>query len=141
MAKLSKDYFTNKEVLVVGYPMKADPSMQMILKEFLNNGIKVFALNEQAGGDAGIKVYRSLEELPKVPECAYMYAEKIDIDPWIGRLAAAGVKRVLYHSKRDVDPGQLEETRKAGMEAAVACPMMLLAKGIHRFHGKLAGVL
>lgn len=140
-SKLTKEFFTGSEVLIVGYPLAADPSMKMILPAFLNNSIKVFALNPQAAGAADIKVYKSLSELPKVPKCAYMWADKGDITPWIGQLAAAGVKRILFHSKKDVDPAQLEECRKAGIETAVACPMMLLGRGLHRFHGKLAGVI
>jgi predicted CoA-binding protein len=140
MAKLSKDYFTDKEVLIVGYPLKNDPDMKMILKAFQRNSIKVYALNSKAEGDADIKLYKSFAELPKVPECAYIYLAKEDITAWIGAIAASGVKRVLFHSKRDVDQSQVEECKKAGLETAIACPMMLLGKGIHRFHAMLAGV-
>lgn len=140
MAKLSKDYFTSNEVLIVGYPLNDDPDMKMILQGFLNNNIKVFALNSKAAGDAGIKVYTSLAELPKVPECAYIYLAKEEITPWIGQLAAAGVKRVLFHGRKYVDPSDIEACKKAGLETALACPMMLLGKGMHRFHKFLAGV-
>jgi predicted mannosyl-3-phosphoglycerate phosphatase (HAD superfamily) len=69
-----------------------------------------------------------------------MYADKKDIDPWIGQLKAAGVEKVLFHSKKDVEQRQLEECGKVGLETAVACPMMILGKGIHKFHAMLAGV-
>lgn len=139
--KLTKDYFTDNEVLIIGYPLQDDPSMKMILKAFLDNGIKVYALNEKAAGDADIKLYRSIAELPRVPKCAYIWADKAEIDGWIQPLKEAGVERVLYHSKKDVDPAQVEATRTAGMAAAIACPMMLLGRGLHRLHGKLAGVI
>jgi hypothetical protein len=140
MKKLSKEFFTGDEVLIVGYPLKADPSIRMILQAFLKNGLKVFALNSHAQSNADIKVYKSLAELPRVPKCAYIYLDKNDIRPWIGQLATAGVNRVLFHSKKDVDQSQLDECRKAGLETVVACPMMILGTGIHKFHGKLAGV-
>jgi predicted CoA-binding protein len=140
MSKLTKDFFTDNEVLVVGYPVNVDPTMQYLMKAFMSNGLKVFALNSEAQGDADVKVYKSLTELPKVPKTAYMYADKKDIDPWIGQLKAAGVEKVLFHSKKDVDPGQLEECAKVGLNTAVACPMMILGKGIHKFHAMLAGV-
>ncbi len=141
MAKLSKDFFLNNEVLIVGYPLSADPSMKMILPAFLKNNIKVLAMNDKDTlGNTDIKVYKSFAELPAVPKCAYIYLDKEDIGPYIGLLAASGVTRVLFHSKKDVDQNHLEECRKAGLETAVACPMMLLGKGIHRFHAMLAGV-
>lgn len=58
----------------------------------------------------------------------------------IPHFAAFGIKRVLFHSRKDVDPDQLEACAKAGMETAVACPLMLLGKGFHKFHAFLAGV-
>lgn len=140
MAKLKKDFFANNEVLVVDYPLNADPSMKMILQAFMKNGMNVYAVNGKAQGDADIKVYKSLSELPKVPKTAYIYSEKKDIDPWIEPLKAAGVERVLFHSKKDVDPGQLEACAKAGLTTAVACPMMILGKGLHAFHALIAGV-
>lgn len=140
MAKLSKEYFSDNEVLILGYPLKEDPSMKMILQAFLNNNITVFALNGAAEGDAEIKIYKNLDELPKVPKCAYIYLEKEDITLWIEKLKSSGVTRVLFHSKKDVDPGDIELCRKAGLETAIACPMMLLGKGLHKFHKFLAGV-
>jgi hypothetical protein len=140
MSKLNKEFFTNNEVLVVGYPLKTDPTMRYLMQAFLKNGLKVFALNNEARGDADIKVYKSLGELPKVPKTAYMYADKKDIDPWIGQLKAAGVEKVLFHSRKDVDESQLDECGKAGLKTTIACPMMILGTGIHKFHAMLAGV-
>lgn len=140
MPKLTKAYFTDNEVLIAGYPLSDDPSMKMILKAFLDNGIKVYALNDKADGKYDIKVFTSIAGLPKIPECCYVYFDKPDIDAWIEPLAKAGVKRVLFHSKKDVEPAQLEKCREAGLETAIACPLMLLGKGIHRLHKFLAGV-
>lgn len=140
MAKLGKDFFTGNKVLIVGYPLKTDPSMRMIMQTFRKNNIKVFALNSEATGDTDIKVCTSLAELSEVPSCAYIYLDVGDIDPWIQPLADAGVTKVLFHSKNDVTPGQLDACKKAGLETAVACPLMILGKGMHWFHGKLAGV-
>jgi hypothetical protein len=140
MAKLTKEFFSDNEVLILGYPLNDDPSMKMILPAFLRNNIKVYAMNANATGDLDIKIYKSFSELPKVPKCAYIYLEKDEITPWIARMKQSGVQRVLYHSKNDVTPADLEATKAAGLETAVACPMMLLGKGLHKFHKLLAGV-
>jgi hypothetical protein len=140
MARLGNDFFLNNEVLIVGYPLAADPSMKMIMKAFLDNGIKVIAMNADATGDTDVKTYKSLAELPTVPKTAYIYLDRKDIGPYVKPLAASGIKRVLFHSKKDVDAEHLEACGKAGMETAVACPMMLLGKGYHKFHAFLAGI-
>jgi hypothetical protein len=138
MAKLTKDYFTDNEVLILGFPANDDPDMKMILPAFVRNNIKVYALNAKAAGD--IKVYKSFAELPKVPKCAYIFLDKNEITPWISQMASAGVKRVLFHSKNDVRQADVDGCKNAGLETAIACPMMLLGKGIHKFHKFLAGV-
>lgn len=140
MAKLTKDYFTNNEVLILGYPLKDDPSMKMILPAFQKNNIKVYAMNANATGDLDIKIYKSFAELPTRPKCAYIYLEKNEITPWISEMVSNGVRRVLFHSKQDVEPADIEACKSAGLETAIACPMMLLGKGLHKFHKFLAGV-
>ncbi len=140
MAKLTKAFFSDNEVLIVGYPLKNDPSMKMILPAFGKNHIKVYALNPKASGDLDIKIYKSFDELPKVPKCAYIYLEKDEITPWIPVLKEKGVQRVLFHSKKDVEPADVAACQKAGLDTAIACPMMLLGTGFHKLHKLLAGV-
>ncbi|QHQ61542.1 hypothetical protein Ana3638_12775 [Anaerocolumna sedimenticola] len=140
MTKLTKDFFSDNEVLILGYPLKDDPSMKMIMTAFRQNDINVYPFNPKASGDLGLKIYKSFSELPKVPKCAYIYLEKNEITPWIPKMKENGVERVLFHSKKDVEPADVDECKKAGLETAIACPMMLLSNGIHKFHKFLAGV-
>lgn len=140
MDKLTKGFFSDNEVLILGYPLKSDPSMKMILRAFQQNNITVYAMNANATGDLDIKIYKSFSELPKVPKCAYIYLAKDAIAPWITKMKENGVQRVLFHSKKDVEPSDVEVCRKAGLETAIACPMMLLGGGIHKLHKFLAGV-
>lgn len=140
MTKLTKDYFSDSEVLILGYPLQKDSSMKLIMSAFAKNNIRVYALNAEAVGDLDIKIYKGFDQLPKVPKCAYIYLAKNRVTPWISVMKENGVKRVLFHSKKDVDPADIEACRKAGLETAVACPMMLLGSGIHKLHKALAGV-
>lgn len=146
MAKLSKDFFVNNEVLIIGYPLKRDPSMEMIMKQFMKSNVRIVALNATAAPDAtapgleGSKIFTSLAQLQRTPKTAYIYLEKNEIDDWVAPIAKAGIQRVLFHSKNDVDPAQLEACAEAGLQTAVACPLMILGGGMHWFHGKLAGV-
>jgi hypothetical protein len=140
MNKLTKDFFSDNEVLILGYPLNDDPSMKMILPAFRQNHINVYAMNSNAVGDLDIKIYKSFSELPKVPKCAYIYLEKNEITPWISKMKEYGVQRVLFHSKKDVEPADIDSCRKAGLETAVACPMMLLGNGFHKFHKFISGV-
>jgi len=55
-------------------------------------------------------------------------------------LSGNGIKRILFQSKKSVDQETLEECRSAGIETAVACPLMFLGSFLHRIHGFFAGV-
>lgn len=140
MAKLNKDFFTDNEVLLVGYTSKANSLSKAIYPAFVNNGIKVYPLNTKANGSYDIKVYDSLKSLPKVPECAVVLLNKENVRKAINELGNSGVKRILFQNKKMVDSDILEECRKIGIEAVIACPMMILGSGLHKFHGFLAGV-
>lgn len=55
-------------------------------------------------------------------------------------MSGNGIKRILFQSKKSVDQETLEECRSAGIETAVACPLMFLGSFLHRIHGFFAGV-
>ncbi len=140
MAKLTKDFFSDNEVLILGYPLEDDRSIKTILPAFQQNNIAVYAMNDKAEKDLDVKLYKSFSELPKVPKCAYIYLEKSKVTPWISVMKENGVERVLFHAKKYVEPEDVEACQKAGLETAIACPMMLLGSGVHKFHKLLAGV-
>lgn len=140
MAKLSKDYFTNNEVLLVGYSSKTNSLSKIVYKTLVNSGIKVYPYNNKVNGNYDIKVYDSLSKLPKVPKCAIVLLNKENGKNAIKELGKSGIKRILFQSKRIVDNEMLEDCKRMGIETAIACPMMILGSGLHKFHGILAGV-
>ncbi len=140
MDKLEKDFFTGNEVLFVGYSSRQKGFCNMVAKAFARNGIKVYPLNTKSKGPFPIKVYASLTEIPRLPETAYVLTNKENTRQAVQELKANGVKRILFQSKKCVDPQTLEECRSAGIETAVACPLMFLGSFLHKIHGFLAGV-
>lgn len=140
MAKLDKDFFTDNEVLFVGYSSRNNTFCKEIYRTFSNKGIKVYPLNNKPNGSYDIKVYNDVNELPKVPKCAYVLLNKDNTKNVIKQLADSGVKKILFHSKKTVTPDTLNQCKEAGVETAVACPMMILGSGIHRIHAFFAGV-
>lgn len=140
MGKLKKDFFTDNEVIFVGYSSRNHQYSNSIYQAFANNGIKVYALNNKESSQFGIKVFKKLSELPSSPKCAYVLLNRENTAKAVKQLVNNGVKKILFHSKKTVDQTTLEECNKRGIETAIACPMMILGSGIHRIHGFLAGV-
>lgn len=140
MLKASRDMFTNNEVLFVGYSERNNKFSQMVYRGFSENDIKVYPYNTKDSGNYDIKVYQSIEELPKIPECAYILLNKDNTRQAVNSLADKGIKKVLIHTKKSVDDELLERCENSGIQVAIACPMMLFGSGIHWLHGFFAGV-
>ncbi len=140
MGRLTKDFFTGNEVLFVGYSSRQEMFCKMVAKAFARNGITVYPLNTKSKGPFAVKVYASLKEIPKLPETAYVLTNKENTRQAVQELKANGIKRILFQSKKTVDQETLEECRSAGIETAVACPLMFLGSFLHRIHGFFAGV-
>lgn len=140
MSNLTKDFFNEKEILFMGYSGKNQRFSKMVYNAFNNNGIKVYPVNSKEGSYYDIKVYKSLEELPKIPKTAYVLLNKENTRNAISSLKDKGVKKILFHSKKNIDSSILDECTKMGIETAVACPMMRFGSGIHRIHGFFAGI-
>jgi len=140
MAKPGRDFFKGKEVLFVGYSAKNNQFSKMVYQAFMDNGMKVYPLNNKADSSYDIKVYNKLADLPKIPENAYVLLNRENAKSIVGTLAKTGVKRVLFQNKKNVDADILQECQKQGMETAVACPMMIYGKGMHKIHAFFAGV-
>jgi len=140
MAKrVSRPFFVAKELLFIGYSKRHEAFCKTVKEAFEKSGATVYAVNPH-GGPEGAKVFASLDTVPAKPEFAYFVTNKATTATLIDELAARGVKRMLFNSRMTVDQATLERCAGLGIETAVACPMMALGGGFHKFHGFLAGV-
>lgn len=140
MAKLTKEYFSNDEVLFVGYSKKNEAFSKTIYAALTKAGITVYPLSKNDKVTFDVQVYHQYNDLPHIPKCAYVLLNKQNTANVVQELKAQGVERVLFHSKKTVDPSTLQKCHSLGIQTAVACPMMLVGGGIHRLHAFFAGV-
>lgn len=137
--KISRSFFEANEVLFVGYSRKHEPFCRIVYDAFAKRGTAVYPVNPKPDGFS-VPVYASLEDVPARPELAYLMTGKNVTATLVEGLAARGVKRAAFQSRMSVDEETLRRCEELGIETAVACPMMALGGGFHRFHGFLAGV-
>lgn len=140
MDKLSKNFFSDDDLLFVGYSGNKRAFSQHLYRAFLRQGIKVYPLNTNENGIFDVKVYQNLDELNQIPKTAYILLNKDNTKKVIQQLFDKGVKKVLFHSKKTVDEATFSECKRLGMTVAVGCPMMVLGSGIHKIHGFFVGV-
>ena len=140
MVKLGKDFFTDGEVLFVGYSSRNKAYSNSVLQAFTNNRIKVFPYNTKEGASFDIKVYKKFEELPVMPKAAYVLLNKENTTKVVKQLIDNGFKKILFYNKGTVDQVTLDACDQAGIVTAIGCPMMIFGTGLHKLHAFFAGV-
>ena len=140
MGKINKEFFKDKDILFVGYSSKNKAFCSSIMNAFAKNGIKVYPMNTRTKDGFDVKVYQHFEELPKVPETAYVLLKNDNALNMLKPLKDNGVKRILFQSSKVADQAVMEQCSQMGVETAVGCPMMLFGSGMHRLHGFFSGV-
>lgn len=140
MKNLSKEFFTEKEVIFMGYSSRTPQFSNMIYKAFSDAGIKVYPVNPKKDGKYDVKVYSDVNELPKTPKIAFILLNNENARKAVENLKGSGVKKILFHRGKTADQQLLDDCAAAGIETAVACPMMLFGSGLHKLHALFAGV-
>lgn len=135
------NFFTNNEVLFIGVSNNPKSFSRSVYKDFIKAGIKVYPVNTKRFMINEEEVFRSVEQLPKLPECAYILLSKENTKLAVESLKGKGIKKILFHSRATVDESTLNECKESGIEAYVACAKMIISKApIHKMHGLIAGV-
>lgn len=137
--RIARSFFEAPELLFVGYSKKQESFCAAVREAFEKRGTKVYPVNPKPAAFT-FPVYAAVAEVPAKPQLAYVLTNKGHTAGLVDQLAAHGVKRIVFQSKMSVDAETLQRCAQLGMETAVACPMMALGGGFHRFHGFLAGV-
>lgn len=137
--KIDRSYFQAESVLFVGYSSRNIAFCRKVREAFEKAGTRVLPVNP-SGNVAGEAVYPSVEAAPGTVDFAVVLTKKERNVTIAEDLARAGVKRVAFANSLCADRAVLDRCADLGMEAAVACPLMALGGGFHRFHGFLAGV-
>ncbi len=140
MKNLKNDFFNEKDILFMGYSSRTPQFSNMIYKAFTDAGMKVYPVNPKSSVKYDVKVYHDIRELPKIPTTAYVLLNNDNAKTAVKQMKDSGVKKILFHRGKTADQSLLDECKQAGIETAVACPMMLFGSGIHKLHGFLAGV-
>lgn len=140
MKNLNKEFFTEKEVIFMGYSSRVPQLSNMIYKAFSDAGIKVYPVNPKKDGKYDVKVYNDISELPKIPKTAYILLNNENAKKAVEQLKGRGVGKIMFHRGKTADQQLLDDCAAAGIETAVACPMMLFGSGLHKLHAFFAGV-
>ncbi len=137
--RVPASFFQAREVALIGYSRRHAAFCSEIKTRLEALGSTVYPVNPNPG-EFGVPVYGGVAAIPSSPELAVVLTNKSRNAELLPALAAKGVRRVAFGSSVSADAGTLALCAGLGMEGVVACPLMALGGGFHRFHGWLAGV-
>ncbi len=135
-----RSFISNNEILFLGYSSKKDSFSRMLYKEFNKAGITVYPYNPSKSNSYDVKVFNDYSELDRIPETAYILMNQKNTINAFKSLKDTGVRKILFHNKKHLTEEIRKSCNEAGIEAAAACPMMLIGGGIHKFHRFLANL-
>lgn len=140
MVKIDKGFFTEKDILFVGYSSRNIGYSKEVFKAFSGNKITVYPFNIKNNPLSVNKVYHDFEELPVIPKSAFILLSKENTTKAVKDLINRGVTKMLFYRQGNVAPEVLAECEKAGVETAYGCPVMIYGEGFHKFHAWISGV-
>ncbi|MBL8968915.1 MAG: CoA-binding protein [Spirochaetaceae bacterium] len=138
--RVSKDFFSAGAVAFLGYSSKSEGYCGEIKEALEGAGMTVLPVNSNAAAALKTPAAKSLGELPAATKQAFVLLAGERALAATEELGRRGYTKVLFRSKGVAGPAALERAAALGMEVAVGCPLMAYGKGLHRFHGFLAGV-
>ena len=139
MDKLNKQFF-NGEVLICGCSDKDNFYYKRLYKAFTNNDVKVYPMPTTPDSELGFDTYKNFDDLPKVPNSAYVLSHKSNTPALVEQLESLGVKRIVFYGKVCVDDSILKSCENKGIQTRMGCPMMLFGSGPCWLHSVIAGV-
>lgn len=139
MKKLTRDFFNNEEVALVGLSRDKNAYSQMVYKAMVDKSIKVYPVNKHKD-DFDMEVFEGVEALPDSTTVACLLLNPENMSTILDEVLAKGIKKVMVRSIKQLSDEAISKCDEMKVELVVGCPLMALGSGLHRFHGFLAGV-
>lgn len=129
--KLIEEFLQQKNIAVAGISRKPQGAVgNIVYKKFKDAGYNVFAINPNADEIEGEKCYRTLKNVPAIPDAVFISThpgQSLDV---VKECAQLGIKKVWFH--RSIGNGSYNKEAEQfcndnGIDAIVyACPMMFI---------------
>lgn len=140
MRKLSKDFFDQDQVLLVGYSQKEESYSHIVYKELISHGIRVIPFNPNQEGSYDVAVFHDYEAIRPFPRTAIVLTPSETVKEVVPQLLKYDLDRILVRNRNALDENLIHMCLSKEVDLAYGCPLMAISGGIHRFHAFLAGV-
>ncbi|MFP4363192.1 MAG: CoA-binding protein [Spirochaetia bacterium] len=138
MAVISKDFFTDNELVMMGYSRNPESFSRMVYKDLTDAGLRIFPVNPNTDSGFDVPVYTDITKISKLPKAGYILLSGENAQKAFKELMDAGVKRILFQEKTAVTPDIRKSADEAGIEIQSGCPLLAYGKGFHKLHAFFA---
>jgi len=135
----SKSFFTPGPLAFVGWSSKKLAYCESIRSTLESQGFTLFSVNNSPTSGFGPEVSRDLASMPADLVQAFILPGGDPALEAVEDLARRGFRRVLIRSRK-LSESAVAKARELGLDAVTGCPLMVYGRGMHRFHGLLAGL-
>lgn len=137
MQKLNKG-FINTSLLVCGCTPKDKAHMNILHKDLTEQGIELFILSAKPETTVDFKTYDQLQDLPKIPDCAYILSDRDKTSEILQNVVDLGIKKILFYSSACFSLEDEMKCKQMQIETRCGCPILfsdVLPCRIHAFLG------
>lgn len=115
-------------VAILGASAKPDRYSNMLLRKLAAAGHAVYPVNPALDSLDGLRVYRSLAELPEGIDVLSVYLNPAHSAELAGDIAASGIPRVIFNPGAE-NPALARRLAQAGVRVEEACSLVLSGLG------------
>jgi len=105
-------------------------------RELKRRGYDVFAVHPSMDKYEGVKCYRSLADLPVVPDCALVTIKPEAAFSVVGQAVDRGIRTLWFQQGADFSEA-VAQAERAGLNVVKGSCILMYAEpvgGVHRFH-------
>ncbi|MFQ5508461.1 MAG: CoA-binding protein [Leptospirillia bacterium] len=118
---------SDKSIVIIGASSNRAKFGNKAVRAFTDAGFTVYAVHPKETEVEGLKVYRSVADLPETPDYASLYLPPKVGEAVLDDIAAKGIKQVFANPGAE-SPELLEKGKKLGLEVMAACSIVAAGK-------------
>ena len=125
-----------RSIAVVGVSGRRTKFGGSAFRELKKRGYEVFAVHPSMDMFEGVKCYRSLADLPVLPDCALVTIKPRAASPVVGQAVGRGIRTIWFQQGADFSEAAAQAER-AGLKVVKGRCILMYAEpvgGLHRFH-------
>ena len=119
-----------KSIAIIGASANQEKFGNKAVRAYVQQGWTVYPVNPKEATIEGLTVYKSLRDIPGIPDEASIYLAPQHVPAVLQEIAQKGIKRVWLNPGTESDAA-IERAEELGLEAIVDCSIVAVGVDPH----------